>query len=136
MPLACLQEAVNAGLEKLESESRESYVRFLFSLMGKDGGNDTEIQKFVFFKLVKLDGSVVRLLEKKWNSKVLEWMAAKNYREFVIRYFGETEEGPSASAWMFSKAFMCKATEGLYESACQYWKARKKQKRSVDPFIA
>lgn len=134
-PLACLQEAVNAGLEKLEAESPESYARFLFSLMEKDGGNDAEMQKFVFSKFVKLDGPIVGLLEKKWNSKVLEWMAAKNYREFVIKYFGETEEGPQDSAWMFSKAFISKETEGLYESACQYWKARKKQKRSVDPAI-
>lgn len=134
-PLACLQEAVNAGLEKLESASPESYARFLFSLIDGDGEKSADTQKFVFSKLAKLDGAAVRLLEKKWNSKIVEWMTTKNYREFVIKYFGETDEGPSASAWMFSKSFQNKETEGLYDSACQYWKARKKQKRSVDPFV-
>lgn len=107
----------------------------MFSLIEGEAGKDADTQKFVFTKLVRLDGAVVRLLEKKWNSKIVEWMATKNYREFVIKYFGETEEGPSASAWMFSKSFQNKETEGLYDSACQYWKARRKQKRSVDPFV-
>ncbi len=138
LPLITLQEAINETFADLREREPENYVTILRTLCGwKDasGHHDDELQSYSFERLIELGISWEELIRTEWSSGALEWMATKRHREFVIRYFGESEDGPAADIGPFAKSINIKGMKELFSDAHAYWKARKKQKRSVDPFI-
>lgn len=138
LPHVMLQEAVNETLSRLREANPKSYGTFLRSLCEWEnaGGNrDPELQSYAFERLLENGSSMEELLSSRWSSGALEWMATKGYREFIIRYFGESENGPDDELGPFVKSINVKGMKELFADAKEYWKIRQKQRQSVDPAV-
>jgi hypothetical protein len=139
LPLIAVQEAVHTVMRDVAVANPEAYETLLLRLSNvrsdKNGMPDGHCQTYAFERLAESGYDPARLAEMDWGDASANWSVAMGYREFVVRHFGEKDEDPASRFAAFAKVASAKGAERLFADVGEYWKARKKQKRSVDPFV-